>query len=159
MDIHIFWEGPFKFEDLVSIKEGEDYGVYQVYGQHPLYGNSVLLYIGQANKQTFGVRLGQEEWWLEERDPKNIEFYLGRFAGQKSVSDEEWEKRIDQAEKLLIYAHQPVYNISNTNSIPEEYVSNSHIFNWGSHRDLFPEVSGKRYTSKYDHISEDNIYA
>ncbi len=158
MDIHIFWEGPYLISQLKGlIDDNRDYGIYQVYGQHPLYGNSILLYIGKANEQTFGKRIGQEEW-LYETDPQNIQIYVGRIAGHKSVSESEWGQIIDLAETLTIYAHQPVYNTSNTSSIPEKSVLLLHIFNWDSYRDLFPEISGKRHTSKYDHIGEDKIY-
>ena len=121
-----------------------------------MYGHSVLLYIGQAISQTFGVRIRQETWYLNE-DQENIEIYVGRLASQKSVTLEEWNERIDQAEKLLIFAHCPVYNTQNTRSLPEAYILKNNVYNWGCQRDLFPEVSGYRYTSKFDHISEDQI--
>jgi len=157
MDIHIFWEGPWSLEDLSEIKnEEKDFGVYQIYGFHPLYGNSVLLYIGQAINQTFGVRIFQESWTSNE-DSENIEIYVGRLASQKSITEDEWNRRIDQSEKLLIYAHSPAYNTQNTRSIPDAYILKNHIFNWNSRRDLFPEVSGCRYTSKFDHLTETKI--
>lgn len=159
MDIHIFWEGPFTIEEISDLNNDDsDYGVYQVYGNHPLYGNSVLLYIGQANSQVFSKRLKQENW-LYENDPYNTQFYVGRLAGHKFVSEEEWGKKIDQAEKLLIFSHLPCYNTSNTKSIPEEHVLSNHIYSWGSYRSLFPEVSGKRYTSNFDHIWEERVYS
>ena len=50
-----FWEGPYLISQLKELSDdNRDYGIYQVYGQHSLYGNSILLYIGQANEQTFG---------------------------------------------------------------------------------------------------------
>jgi len=157
MDIHIFWEGPRKLENLNNLNNNEkDYGLYQIYGFHPLYGHSVLLYIGKADYQTFGQRISQEGWNYNE-DHKNIEIYVGRLASHKSVSREEWSARIDQAEKLLIYSHAPAYNTQNTKSLPEATVLKNHIFNWESKRDLFPEISGFRYTSRFDHISENQI--
>lgn len=157
MDIHIFWEGPWGLDDLSELKDEEkDYGVYQIYGFHPLYGHSVLLYIGKASDQTFGQRISQEEWEYNE-DVGNIEIYVGRLASQKLYTDEEWNAKIDQAEKLLIYAHAPAYNTQNTRSLPEPYILKNHIFNWNCKRDLFPEVSGYRYTSRFDHISEEQI--
>lgn len=158
MDIHIFWEGPYALSEISDLNNGtRDYGIYQIYGYHPLYGQSVLLYIGQANQQTFATRLSQEGW-INDCDFGNLQFYVGRLAAQKTVSPEEWEQRIHQAEKLLIYSHRPAYNTANTKSIPEDYVLNNHIYNWGTHRSLFPEVSGKRHTSKYSHISERHIF-
>lgn len=157
MDIHVFWEGPWGLDDLSKIKdETKDYGIYQIYGFHPLYGHSVLLYIGQAISQPFGVRIAQESWHLNE-DQENIEIYVGRLASQKPITNDEWNNRIDQAEKLLIFAHSPAYNTQNTRSLPEAYILKNNVYNWESKRDLFPEVSGYRYTSKFDHISENQI--
>jgi len=159
LDIHIFWEGPYGIDDLPGLRTYErDYGIYQVYGHHPLYGHSVLLYIGLANDQTFGVRLNQEGW-LYGTDPYNVQFYVGRLAGRRAVTYEEWGERIKQAEKLLIYAHLPAFNTSNTKSIPEAYVLRNRVFNWGAYRSLFPEVSGDRYTSRFNHICEEHIYS
>jgi len=113
-----------------------------------------LLYIGKADDQTFGKRIAQEKWC----DHKNIEVYVGRLAGRTKVSAKEWSERIDKTEKLLIYSHAPAYNTSNTRTVPERKVLSNHIFNWDQYRSLFPEVSGGRYTSKFDHISDDHIY-
>ena len=159
MDIHIIWEGPYKLNQLEKLDSGDrDFGVYQIYGHHPIYGNNVLLYIGLAQLQTFQERIGQEKWWWDQPDTNNIELYVGRFAGKDAVSIDKWNSMIEQAEKLLIHAHQPVYNIKNKNYIPEDDVLNNHIFNWESYRDLFPEVSGSRFTSRFEHIREHHIY-
>lgn len=158
MDIHIFWDGPFSLEEARKKDESKDYGVYQIYGHHPLYGGGVLLYIGMAQNQTFGTRLSQERW-DERTDPGNTQIYLGRLAGKNKISNDTWEDLIEQAEKLLIYAHLPAMNTQNTKSLPEEKVLGNRIFNWDSHRDLFPEVSGNRFTSRFDHINaDDHIY-
>jgi len=58
--IHINWDGPYTLEDLPDLRdENIDYGVYQIYGGHPVYGSSVLLYIGKAESQTFGTRIAE----------------------------------------------------------------------------------------------------
>lgn len=45
--IQLKWEGPFRIEDLRSLNNYEtDYGIYQIYGNHLVYGENVLLYIG-----------------------------------------------------------------------------------------------------------------
>ncbi|MES5869165.1 hypothetical protein [Bacillus cereus group sp. RP32] len=45
--IQILLDGPYSITDLVKLKNEEiDYGIYQIYGNHPVYGNDVLLYIG-----------------------------------------------------------------------------------------------------------------
>jgi hypothetical protein len=59
--IHIYWEGLFTLDQLTEIQDNtRDYGVYQIYGGHPVYGSNVLLYIGKADRQTFGTRVSQE---------------------------------------------------------------------------------------------------
>ena len=55
--LHIQWTGPIPFADVASLTDRRtDYGVYQVYGRHPVYGQHALLYLGRAQKKTFGVR-------------------------------------------------------------------------------------------------------
>ena len=60
--IHVQWDGPFTLEQILELNDDFDYGVYQVYGSHPIYGSDVLLYIGKASQQTFSVRIKQEQW-------------------------------------------------------------------------------------------------
>ena len=62
-EIHLAWEGPFRLDNLSKLQdENKDYGVYQIYGRHLVYGSGVLLYIGKASDQTFGKRISQEGW-------------------------------------------------------------------------------------------------
>lgn len=144
--IHIDWEGPYRLDELTSlIDEQKDYGIYQIYGKHPVYGTGVLLYIGKADLQTIGKRISQENWW-DTNDPNNLQIYAGRMAGADTPSQDEWSKEIDLAEKLLIYVHKPAYNSKNLASVREEDLKNIHILNWGSYRDLLAEVSGLRWT-------------
>ena len=114
--IHIQWDGLHPLNSLSQLNnESRDYGVYQVYGYHPTYGSDSLLYIGQANQQTFYTRISQENWELEERE---FNFFVGRLADVKQPTDNAWSKRIDLAEKFLIYAHFPAYNSRGLQSIP-----------------------------------------
>ncbi|GGH73228.1 hypothetical protein JOD43_000025 [Pullulanibacillus pueri] len=150
--IQIQWEGPYKLIDLVTIRNEEyDYGLYQIYGKHPIYGSNVLLYIGKADSQTFGIRISQENW-VDTNDSNNISIYVGKLHGEGTPSEEQWSKEIDLAERLLIYVHKPAYNARSVSSFPNTKLQSIHILNWGDHRDLLPEVSGLRYTSKLDHF-------
>lgn len=126
-------------------KDGIDYGVYQIYGSHTVYGAGVLLYIGKAAQQTFGTRLSQEGW-RNNQDAGRVEIYLGRLSGKETPDAEEWARQIDSVEKLLIYAHAPACNSSNINTIPDQNLRYVHVLNWGRFRDLLPEVSGDRWT-------------
>ena len=74
--VRIEWEGPYTFADVLSLNDEErGYGVYQVYGEHVVFGKGALLYIGLARDQTFGRRLSQHDW-IEEYD----EIVVGRIA-------------------------------------------------------------------------------
>ena len=147
--LHIEWEGPFDIEKAKSKNGKEDYGVYQIYGNHPVYGSGVLIYIGKAVDQNFGVRFYQEEKsWLSDKDYSPIEIYFGKV--DESETGMKWAKVTDLVEKLLIYSHQPACNSSNIGSIPDKSLQDIHILNWGDRRDLLPEVSGARWTTKYN---------
>src|SRR6266478_672352 len=148
--IHLEWEGPFSFEKAKQSSSDSDWGVYQIYGCHPVYGSEVLLYIGKAEKQYFGNRLTQETWWEYLSDHKRTEIYFGRLAGVKAPDDSTWNRHIDLAERLLIYAHRPAWNAQKNINRIEPDLQNVHVLNWGCHRDLLPEVSGKRWTSRFD---------
>ena len=59
--IHIQWEGPLSVNDAQELNDPDsDFDLYQVYGQHPVYGTGTLIYIGKAQNQTFGQRIKQE---------------------------------------------------------------------------------------------------
>lgn len=156
--IHVDWDGPYSLNDLSSIMDEKvDYGVYQIYGTHPVYGNSVLLYIGKADRQTFGVRISQEHWDCNS-DAERLKIYVGRLAGNCIPSDEQWSREIDLCEKLLIFSHKPAYNTQNLNSVPDYELQEMHILNWGYYCDLMPEVSGARWTNKYDLMENYEVY-
>lgn len=144
--INVKWDGPHTSETLGRLQGPTDYGVYQIYGGHPVYGSNVLLYIGKAAAQTFGVRVAQEGW-ASNRDGRKVEIYVGRLSGPSTPPDEEWVADIDLVESLLIYAHAPAYNSKNIKSIADEKLRHIHVLNWGTHRDLVAEVSGARWTS------------
>ncbi|WP_434401690.1 hypothetical protein M1Q06_03750 [Planococcus sp. 11815] len=150
--IQIQWEGSYQLKDLPHLMNDKtDYGVYQVYGTHPVYGNDVLLYIGKADYQTLGKRIPQENW-LCTNDSNNHKIYIGRLHGSQPLNDEIWSKYIDLAERLLIYSHKPAYNARSISSLPEKELQLIHILNWGDHRSLMPEVSGLRWTNKLDQM-------
>jgi len=145
MQIHIDWKNGIKLTDSYKLNSGDDYGVYQIYGTHPVYGKNTLLYIGKAASQTFGMRLKQHDKWLYNQDSEQITVYTGRIGSNTPNKDwERWEDIIDIAEKLLIYVHQPAGNSSNIKSVGEIPID-THVLNWGDHGLLLPEVSAFRY--------------
>ena len=167
-NIRIEWDGPYSLIDIgyneetgkytlddILNDECKDFGIYQVYGFHPIYGNDVLLYIGQAARQTFAKRLSQEAWEYNA-DYKNIKFYVGRlFAKNQPPSEKIWDKMIDIAEKMLIFAHEPARNSSNILTISRdkaklEEFKNIRIFNYDNYRSLMPEISGELWIKEFE---------
>jgi hypothetical protein len=123
--IQVLWEGPYHFNDLNKLTNLEtDYGLYQIYGYHPVYGKSVLLYIGKADQQTFGKRISQETW-KDVNDSNNDQIYVGRLYGSTKPSSEQWSKEISLVERLLIYEHKPGFNSSSISSMPDSDLRHS----------------------------------
>ncbi|MEI3602808.1 hypothetical protein SPD79_12865 [Oceanobacillus sp. SE10311] len=151
--IQIHWEGPYKFTDLDLLKnEKTDYGIYQIYGNHVVYGENTLLYIGQANQQTFGTRISQHSYWFEDE----FSVYVGRLSASNIPTDDIWQDEINMAESLLIYVHTPAYNTMNINSINYSKLEPIHILNLGKYKNLLPELSGIRWIKKLYDL--DDIY-
>ena len=154
--VNIYWEGPITLENIESKDKGntsdEDYGIYQIYGTHPIYGSNVLLYIGKASQQTFATRLNQETHWWFNQDAKNVQVYLGRLIGN-TPSEDKWTDMISKAEQLLIYTHRPAHNSSNINSVQDIKVSNTHILNWGEFKNLLPEVSSMKVLDETNELN------
>jgi len=158
LDIHIEWDGPFTSEQIRQRMASSDRGIYQVYGHHPVYGSDVLLYIGKAAGQPFGKRIPQETWWADNRDAGQLKFYLGRLRGRTPARKREWERQIDFAERLLISTHSPANNTQKGIARVDADLHEVHIFNYGHHRDLLPEVSGARWTSRLGEMADFTEY-
>src|SRR5437773_399292 len=52
--IHIDWSGPHSLEEVAQFNGPSDWGIYQFYGGHPVYGSGVLLYIGKTESDPGG---------------------------------------------------------------------------------------------------------
>ncbi len=146
--IDIVWEGPF---DLKYDRETAEYSppdlpeklikqatVYQIYGQHLVYGRNVLLYIGKT-EQGVAMRLKAHLKW--------------RFAGEVELSVRmgtlynengnliQSEKLFLAVESLLIVAHKPAMNRQHLDC-PKDDAAKIHVRNWGLIGDILPECSG-----------------
>lgn len=110
--IEIGWEGPFTLDQVKKFNQPIDYGLYQIYGTHDLFGPGSLLYIGLACDQKFSTRLSQHEWWLGY-EYSDIQIYIGRLGGLVDITMKEWEDQIKTAERLLIFYTTPPYNSQN----------------------------------------------
>ena len=124
-EIRIEWEGPLKLREVIEKKsdagkhpdwDGDDYGLYQIYGRHILYGTNTLLYVGLATEQTFSQRLLEHsrEWLESDQDDRDREIYLGRIyhRGRHSKNDSwlSWKQDVQLAERILIHKYSPNYN-------------------------------------------------
>jgi hypothetical protein len=147
--IHVDWRGFLAKEDLKSFtKPQADKGLYQIYGHHPVSGFGTLLYIGCTIKQTFGERIPGHKFLDWSSDSKSIRIYVGRLIGSDSPN-RRWDDDISAVEKLLIYVHNPARNAGGKLRFPDS-ASNLHVMNWGDHGSLLPEVSGSRWSGKYN---------
>jgi len=143
----IHWEGPFTLEEGKKKKvKRSGYVLYQLSGQHHLYGANVLLYIGQTSKG-IKTRLGQHDTWIAE-EYDEMEVRLGSIA--KFSSWRSFEKTtkpfrnpgrriVEKIEKLLIFACQTAYNVANKNDVKD--AEEIRIFNTGHCGPIFPEIS------------------
>jgi hypothetical protein len=108
--IHIVWDGPFSLTELNDVDDRRDYGIYALYGTHAVLGPDALMYIGQANMNTFAGRL---DWHFRDWgrwESSEVKVYLGRVGGWESITDEQWGRMVDQAESLTIFYTSPPYN-------------------------------------------------
>lgn len=145
---HLLWE-KVEYQDFESLNEKKHYGIYQIYGDHPIYGRDILLYIGKAQEQTFAQRLSQHDDF-EETNLRITKLYIGMFLNMDDNNYVNWGDSIDEAEKILIKAHCPAYNSSMIKGIiTDDSLSNIVIFNWGDFGQLLPEISGLRFSKKY----------
>jgi hypothetical protein len=157
---YIHWEGPYAPEQI----ESEKYGIYQIYGQHPVYGSNVLLYIGRT-ENSFASRLANRAVIWGNADAKNVQIYLGTvYRDTKRLENEEKIEAIKKIEPLLIYAHFPAANSSNIASLGKKWkeYKNIRVINTNYRRSLLPEVSGLAMVSGYmnyvlvDQLKEEN---
>jgi hypothetical protein len=148
---HLTWER-ICWDDFTPDKymNKEDYGLYQVYGTHPVYGEDKLLYIGKAQLQTFGVRLSQHWDFDVNYFPQFSRIHLGRFILRDSITYETWGDAIDKIEKTLILANCPAFNAESIKGLLDsKVVGNFIVLNWGDYGSILSETSSLKYSNKY----------
>jgi hypothetical protein len=134
-EIEIKWEGPITIERVIDElddteggpeSDGNDYGLYQIYGEHTTNEEGTLLYIGETTEQTFSDRFYQHknDWIVREKTGgKDFRVYVGRIYDPKKHRKEnawsKWKEDVLAAEKILIYIYSPNYNSSGVANPPE----------------------------------------
>ncbi len=136
--IEIEWEGPFTMEEISNKNKSDDFGIYMAYGQHRIYGENVLLYVGKAEQQKFSVRILQhlnDDWWGTES------IYLGRLGGKESsITFSDWDEQIDYVETKFIQYCLPSWNASKLNSRKQYSFNEAIILNNGVRLNSIPRV-------------------
>jgi hypothetical protein len=158
--INIVWEKiPFDMNIIKEKMGPSDYGLYQIYGHHPAYGEDTLLYIGKAQDQAFGVRLN-ERWEFIESCAFPTSFRLGRIVLSSKESESlgwdinRWKDMINIAEMILIRSHTPAFNKQLNSGIFNSELTEFNneqflIFNTEDYGRLLPEVSNLRWSYRY----------
>jgi hypothetical protein len=129
-EIKIEWDGPFKVAEVINkmnragqapLWDGEDYGLYQIYGEHILCNKEALLYVGITTERTFSQRFKEHQIWLDKDQKENdVKIYLGRvYDPERHLTDEVWADDITIAEKIMIYKYSPNYNSRELTSEPD----------------------------------------
>jgi hypothetical protein len=158
---HLYWKKYAWNEAVLKNFNGfdtdRDFGIYQIYGDHPIYGDDTLLYIGKAAEQTFAKRMkGHYDLDASQVGGQFTRIHLGYFCELDDVSPESWEDAISIVEPILIKSHMPALNGTNVKGFKgflENPDTNILVFNWGAKGKLFSEVSNLR-CSGYYHDSE-----
>ena len=165
--INLHWRGPHSYNDVRAMNGASDYGLYQIYNIHPVYGNDTLVYIGQTNVGTFRDRFGQsdrtymnDDYAPWEDNGGRIRIHTGRIHMQDNEDppdDDTWGNWITLAENLLIHAHLPAWNSTFIARPPNRDVEginyrDVHVLNWGQYGLLLPEVSGARHACEDDSV-------
>ncbi len=162
--IEILWRGPFNITDLkkdtynnTDYKENlfnksdfPDYGLYQIYGTHPVFGPNSLLYIGKTDSFTGRLNAHNLNWVKYEYD--DVKVYLGAIGvpNCETVTWSEYDRIQSIAEKLLVFMCQPPYNGYLKASFDPPKIENHSlaIYNFGKKALLPTELSTYYHSSK-----------
>jgi hypothetical protein len=148
--IHIGWEKlDFTEEGISKLNKEFHYGVYQIYGSHPVYGEDTLLFIGKTHQTKFSERLkGRTEFSELILKPKCIR--IGMLYKSDDCDHENWEQMIELSEKILVKAHFPVFNSQGIKGLSKSENNGNYIIkNWGDYGLLLPDIISLNVTFDY----------
>jgi len=144
----------FNQDVIKTLSKETDFGIYQIYGEHPAYGKDALLYIGQAGR--FSDRLSKRFEFMEScANPLTIR--IGRFVNSEQKDNENLDIKdknllLNVAEQILIKTHAPAFNqVHNKGLFNSEGIDGKHyiILNWHNYGVLLPEVSTLRFSYRF----------
>ena len=138
--VSVEWEGSLTIDEVLEMKNrNRDFGLYQIYGRHIIFGLNSLLYVGKTN-ETFSQRFRSEHVvWLA--DEESVFIHVGRI-NKEDYKEREQVKVHKDVEALTIYWHSPPYNSSNIGSYNGQRLR---VVNLGKRGSLDTECSSKHY--------------
>jgi hypothetical protein len=159
-EIFVEWEGPLSYDEAIKYyfdnESRSDYGLYQIYGPHPIYSNKkrksdddILLYIGQTTSGgKFSERIKSQGFC----NGPGYKIYFGRIDPEHKIDDNIWRLYVLDAEKILINKYTPPYNAQYVGDLTNNQlnIQDSVIINLGKDiGDLDKEVRSEEvvYTS------------
>jgi len=147
---HLYWkEYDWNNDVMTRFNSSTDYGVYQVYGDHPVYGANTLLYIGKVKDETYSQRMKGHADFDASQVSRFSKLYLAYFCKVDDLNEANWGNAIDIVEKTLIKAHSPALNSKEVMGFLDKNTPNILIYNWGARGKLLPEVSTLRCSEFY----------
>ncbi len=108
--VRVEWDGPLTVDEVLELGDrSKDFGLYQIYGRHIIFGLNSLLYVGKTNG-TFSerIRSGHVAWLADE---ESVFIHVGRINKEDYRADR--QQVIKDTEALTIHWHSPPYNSSN----------------------------------------------
>lgn len=155
--IHVCWERHDLNKEIIEKLNAPDhFGLYQIYGDHPVYGENKLLYIGKANDLKFSQRL-TNRWEFVETILRPTRLHIGRLYYSDDCNNENWYKYIDIAERILIKAHCPAYNSKEIKGLLKTQDENFIVMNWDDYGALLTEVSSLRLSYEFWDIEKNGL--
>jgi hypothetical protein len=159
---HLFWKkyswNEAFLRNFNDFDTERDFGIYQIYGNHPVYGDDTLLYIGKAAEQTFTRRMkGHYDFDASQVVGQLTRIHLGYFCEIDDMNPQIWEDAISDVEPILIKAHIPALNGQGVKGFLESPGQNILVYNWGDKGRLFPEVSSLRCSEVYHDYEKYNF--
>ena len=147
--VTVKWDGPLSICEVLELDDGdEDFGIYQIYGKHIIFGCGSLLYIGKTD-QTFSQRFRYEHvGWLKEEE--DVRIHVGQIVKvdqtlKRDMLACDLRKIIKDTEALTIKWHSPPYNSDNIGTYNGQRLKVVNQGKYGSLEERYKSRDRKRW--------------
>jgi len=159
--IQIAWYGYYTYDSEKGFKSNnsrnkpeyaDKKGLYQIYGNHSIYGNDSLLYIGKTDKSISSRISKHKDSWLYLLQGE-YKVCFGQILKTHDNNDSQ-EKQIDHAEGILIDFYKPSQNVMRKNGTN---ITNRLLINYGDYGRIERFVGTTYYETqswKHEDLSE-----